>query len=226
MSVIMKEHRNISIADQIFEQLERDILSGKYQRGELLSEVRLAKELEVSRTPIREALLRLEQENLLVESGRGMAVLGISREDMIDMYDIRMRLEGEVGRRAALNITDDQLSELQELVELQRYYIEKQGNSSSEHTKNLDSQFHELLYRSSGSTVYADVLCGLHKKMTKYRMASVSKQSRALQSNNEHMAIYQALAAHDPEKTAEAVLQHAKQALERMESLESVTNLT
>jgi DNA-binding GntR family transcriptional regulator len=49
----MKEHRNISIADQIFEQLEREILSGKYRRGEILSELRLSKELDVSRTPIR-----------------------------------------------------------------------------------------------------------------------------------------------------------------------------
>ena len=52
----MKEHRNISIADQIFEQLEKDILSGRYQRGEVLSELRLSKEMNVSRTPIREAL--------------------------------------------------------------------------------------------------------------------------------------------------------------------------
>ena len=74
----MKEHRNISIADQIFEQLEREILSGKYRRGEILSELRLSKELDVSRTPIREALLRLEQENIVAESGRGMEVIGIS----------------------------------------------------------------------------------------------------------------------------------------------------
>ena len=61
----MKEHKSISIADQIFEQLERDILAGKYQRGETLSELGLAKQLGVSRTPIREAIRRLEQENSL-----------------------------------------------------------------------------------------------------------------------------------------------------------------
>ena len=81
------EHKSISIADQIFDQLEKDILSGKYERGEVLSELRLSKELNVSRTPIREALLRLEQENVLRETGRGMEVIGISGEDMLDMYD-------------------------------------------------------------------------------------------------------------------------------------------
>ena len=218
----MKEHRNISIADQIFDQLEREILSGKYARGEVLSELRLSKELDVSRTPIREALLRLEQENILKETGRGMEVIGISSEDMLDMYDIRLHLEGEAARRAALHISDEQLTQLLELTELQRYYINKQGNSSSEHTKNLDSEFHELLYTSSGSKAYMDVLIRIHKKMTKYRMASFSKQSRALQSNDEHMAIYQALALHDPNAAEQAAITHVRNAMHRMELMEPI----
>ena len=216
----MKEHRNISIADQIFDQLEREILSGKYARGEVLSELRLSKEMDVSRTPIREALLRLEQENILKETGRGMEVIGISNEDMLDMYDIRLHLEGEAARRAAEYITDEQLAELLELTELQRYYINKQGNSSSEHTKNLDSEFHELLYSSCGSKAYMDVLNRLHKKMTKYRMASFSKQSRALQSNDEHMAIYKALASHDPDAAEQTAITHVRNAMHRMELME------
>jgi DNA-binding GntR family transcriptional regulator len=71
------EHRSISIADQIFDQLERDILAGKYVRGEVLSELGLSKQLGVSRTPIREAIRRLEQEDFLEESGRGAVVVGI-----------------------------------------------------------------------------------------------------------------------------------------------------
>ena len=62
----MREHRTISIADQIFEQLERDILTGKYPKGEVLSELRLSSELGVSRTPVREAVRRLEVEDFPV----------------------------------------------------------------------------------------------------------------------------------------------------------------
>ena len=97
----MREHKSISIADQIFEQLERDILTGRYPRGEVLSEMRLSTELGVSRTPIREAIRRLEQEHILEESGRGMVVVGISREDMLDMSEIRVRIEGRAAARAA-----------------------------------------------------------------------------------------------------------------------------
>ena len=68
----MREHKNISIADQIFEQLERDILSGKYPRSTVLSELGLSKELGVSRTPVREAIRRLEQEDIF-EAPQGEA---------------------------------------------------------------------------------------------------------------------------------------------------------
>ena len=107
----MGDHRTISIADQIFELLERDILSGKYSRGEVLSELRLSEELGVSRTPVREAIRRLEQENILEDTGRGAVVVGISKEDMQDMYEIRSRIEDMAAARAAKNITDEQLAE-------------------------------------------------------------------------------------------------------------------
>ena len=84
---MMRDHKPVSIADQVFEQLERDILSGKYPQGEVLSELRLSGELGVSRTPIREAVRRLEQEHILEDTSRGMVVVGISREDIIYALD-------------------------------------------------------------------------------------------------------------------------------------------
>ena len=83
----MRDHRTISIADQIFEQLQDEILSGKYKKGEILSEARLSEELGVSRTPVREAVRRLKQEHLLDETGNGIVVVGISAENMRAMYN-------------------------------------------------------------------------------------------------------------------------------------------
>ena len=214
----MKEHKTISIADQIFEQLERDILSGKYARGEVLSELRLSSELGVSRTPVREAIRRLEQENILEEAGRGVTVVGISKQDMLDMYEIRIRIEGLAAEWAAARIGDEELNQIRETLELQRYYTEK-GGSHSDQIKNLDSQFHELVYRACGSRALTDTLIGLHKKMTKFRMASVSKQSRALQSVEEHEAILAALSAHDAEAAGEAMTAHVVNARDRMRDM-------
>lgn len=219
----MREHRSISIADQIFEQLERDILSGKYPRGEILSEMRLSTELGVSRTPIREAIRRLEQEHILEECGRGVVVVGISREDMLDMYEIRVRIEGRAAARAAENISEEQLKEMGDILDLQRYYIEKQQSGaadSSDHIKNLDSRFHELLYVSCGSKAYRDTLQPMHKKMTKYRKASVSKQSRAVHSLQEHVAIYEALKARDGKRAEELTVRHVENARDSIMSME------
>ncbi len=214
----MKERKSISIADQIFEQLERDILSGKYPRGELLTELRLSEELGVSRTPIREAIRRLEQEDILEEAGRGVTVVGISRQDMLDMYEIRIRIEGLAAEWAAERISDEELGQIRDTLELQRYYIEK-GGSHSDQIKNLDSQFHELVYRACGSRALTDTLLGLHKKMTKFRMASVSKHSRALQSVEEHEAILAALSAHDAAATGAAMTAHVVNARDRMRDM-------
>lgn len=214
------EHRSISIADQIFEQLEKDILAGKYARGEVLSELGLSKELGVSRTPVREAIRRLEQEDFLEESGRGAVVVGITREDMEDMYEIRLHTEGLAARRAAVNVTDEELKAMRDVLDLQRFYCEKSGENSSDHIKNQDSEFHLLFYRSTGSKSYYNTLVALHKRMTKFRKASVSKQSRALQSQQEHEAIYEALAAHDPDAAERAAIRHVQQARARMQDME------
>ena len=215
----MREHKNISIADQIFEQLERDILSGKYPRSTVLSELGLSKELGVSRTPVREAIRRLEQEDILEECGKGMIVVGITPEDMQDMFEIRLAIEGEAARRAAMNISDEQLGRMREILDLQRFYSEKEGENSSDQIKNMDSQFHEILYLASDSRPYIRTLLPLHKRMMKMRKASVSKHSRAMRSLEEHEAIYEALLRHDPDAAEKAVLAHSWNARERMTGL-------
>lgn len=207
----MRDHKTISIADQIFEQLQNEILSGKYKKGEILSEAKLSEELGVSRTPVREAVRRLEQDHILDETSRGLVVVGISTEDMLDMYDIRIQLEGQAAARAAQNITEEQLAELQEVVDLQKFYTEKPGDSPmrSDNIRDMDSKFHELIYEASGSVVYHDTLTNIHKKMLKYRKASVSDKSRAQHSLEEHAAILDALRAHEPELARSRIVKHA-----------------
>ena len=90
----MTGFKTVSLADQVFEKLENDIITGVYPRGEILTELKLVEALGVSRTPIREALRRLEQERLIAESGKGSVVLGITQDDLLDIMDIRQRVEG------------------------------------------------------------------------------------------------------------------------------------
>ena len=216
----MKEHKSISIADQVFMQLEKDILTGKYPRGEVLSEQRLSGELGVSRTPVREAVRRLQQEQLLRDSGKGTVVVGISPEDTMDMYDIRLSVESMAAGRAAEIISDEKLSQMKEILELQRFYVEKQDGDYSERIRNLDTDFHELLYECSGSRVFDSILSELHRKISKYRRASVSKHMRAVNSLTEHEAIYRALSKHDAAAAEKAARQHVENARARLAEME------
>ena len=209
----MLEHKSISLADQVFEHLETDILSGKYQRGEILTESKLSAELGVSRTPIREALRRLEQEHLIEEAPKGSVVVGISEKDLGDIFMIRMKLEGQAAAMAAQNRTDEQLESLREAVEFQEFYLEKHD---ADRIKSMDSRFHETVFKMSGSAVFYDVLLPLHKKILKYRRASVSNTSRAEASVAEHRAIYEAIAASNSVLAEKLIIEHLDNAYMHM----------
>ena len=209
----MIEHRTISLADQVFEHLEINILSGKYSKGETLTESKLSVELGVSRTPIREALRRLEQEHLIEEAPKGVVVVGITEKDLDDIFAIRLKLEGHVAAMAAKNHTEDELAIVREALEFQEFYLDK---NDPDRIKSMDSRFHETIYKMSGSTIFYDVLEPLHKKILKYRKASVSNTSRAEASVAEHRAIYEALVARDSELASKLIVEHLNNAYQHI----------
>ncbi len=205
----MLEHKNYSLADQVFEALETQILCGQYARGEVLTELKLCEEMGVSRTPIREALRRLQQEHLLEDTGKGLKVLGITPADISDIMEVRLQIESLAAARAAERITDEELKNLEETVDLQEFYLTKKD---SDHIKAMDSKFHELIYLYSGSNVFYDTLTPLHNKAQRYRKVSVENRSRAKESVQEHRAIYEALASRNPKLAAEKMQEHTKNA--------------
>ena len=205
----MLTHKTVSLADQVFEHIERDILSGKYERGEIITEGKLSAELGVSRTPVREALRRLDQEHLIEESGKGSVVIGISEKDLEDIFLIRKQLECLAASMAAKNHTDEQLAELKETLELQEFYVTK---ADTEHVKYMDNKFHRILYKLTGSNVFFDTLVPLHRKIQKYRRASLQSKSRAKESVLEHRKVYEAIASRDEDLAAKTVLEHIENA--------------
>ena len=205
------EYKTVSLADQVFERLEAEILSGKYQRGEVVTELQLCAELGVSRTPVREALRRLSQEHLIEDSPRGTVVLGVVRKDFEDMCAIRLRIEGLAVRGFIDNLTDDSLRQLREAVEFQEFYLNK---SDPDHIKAMDSRFHELIYQNCGSAILCDTLSPLHKKVQKFRRLSIEQAGRAETSVKEHRAIYEAIAAKDADLAERLMNEHVGNAMQ------------
>lgn len=185
------EYKTISLADQVFERLEADILMGKYQRGEIITELRLSSELGVSRTPVREAMKRLIQEHLIEETGKGTVVLGLTRKDFEDMCAIRLRIESLAVRGFIDNKTEDSLRELKDAIDLQEFYLVR---DDKDHLKVMDGRFHEAIYKHCGSMMLRDTLAPLHRKLQKFRRLSIERAGRAEKSVQEHREMYEAIA--------------------------------
>ena len=186
----MKSFRTASLADQVFEKLEDDIVYGVYKRGEILTELKLAETLGVSRTPIREALRRLAQERMIEDSGKGSVVLGITKEDLLDIMDIRIRIEGLATLHAANNITQEGIEELTHLMDLQEFYHSK-GDIARLQT--VDDEFHTAICRLSCRNVLYDTLMPLYRKTRLYRKLAMEDQERSPKTLQEHREIYEAI---------------------------------
>lgn len=195
---------NMSLADRVFERLERDIIAGTYEKGEVLTELRLVDELGVSRTPIREALRRLAAERLIDETPKGSVVLGITRRDLEDILMMRVRIEGLIAYFAAQNRTQEQLDEMRHTVELQEYYVSKRDTA---HVVEMDSQFHEMIFTMADHPMLADALRPMHRKIMKFRRESVDILSRAERSVKEHRGLYECIAAGERDR-AESLMTH------------------
>lgn len=205
--------KSISMADIVFNKIEDAILSGEFSQGDIITELKLCEQLNVSRTPVREALTRLKQEGLIKESGKGAVVIGINNKDLFDIYEVRMRIEGLAAAKCAATITDEQLKELNETLELQEFYTAKNQPDS---IKELDSKFHEQIYSYCQNKTLENMLSELHRKVKRYRKTSVSNPERANMAVKEHREIFEAISAHDPQLAEKLTEKHIKNARENI----------
>ena len=208
----MMDYRTVSLSDQVYEHLETDILSGKYERGAIVTELQLCSELGVSRTPVREALRRLFQEHLIEDTPRGTMVLGITPKDYMDMSEIRLRIEELAVRGFIENATEDSLKELNEAVDFQEFYLTR---GDVDHLRALDGRFHDIIYAGCGSRVLQETLARLHKKIQLYRRNAIQAPPRAASSVEEHKAILAAIVAKDADRAVERMHAHILNARER-----------
>ena len=209
----MREFKTTSLADQVFEKLENDIIQGVYPKGEILTELKLVEQLGVSRTPIREALRRLEQERLIADAGKGSIVLGITEDDLLDIMNIRQRVEALAAYYATVNMTDEGRAELAHIVDLQEFYYNK---GDMDHLRRVDDEFHDAICRLSKRNVITDTLVPLHRKTRRYRRIALENRERTAQSMGEHRQIYEAIVSGDAELARQLTAKHIEHAKEHM----------
>ena len=190
-----------SLRGKVYDRIREDILNGVYKEHEELKEATLGKMMDVSRTPVREALRQLELEGLVeIIPNKGARVTGITKKDIDDIYQIRYLLEGLSARWATEHVTEEQLDKMEETLYLTEFHAKK-GNFTQVY--ELDSQFHELMYEASGSKMLNHILSDFHMYVTRIRKTSLALDNRSKNSTEEHRAILEAIKERNADKAEE-----------------------
>ena len=176
-----------SLGHRIFCILRDKILNEEYEKGQKLNEVVLSKELNISRTPIREALKQLELEGLVKSiPNKGVYVLGFSSRDIDDMLEIRVVLESLSVQLAIDRVTQEELDRIKEIYDLLEFYAEK---NDQERFTEVNIDFHEAIYRATHSQYFEQLLSDIN-----YYIHVTSRHSI---KQPEHKEIYEAIVKKD-----------------------------
>lgn len=216
---MLAESDNSSLRIRVFNAIESAILNDEYKEGESLNEIKIARELEVSRTPVREALMQLELEGLVKNiPNKGAVVVGVSEKDIEDIYEIRVRIEGLASRLCAEKITDDELKALGRTVDLQEFYLSK---NDFEQIRKLDGDFHKIIYEASRSRPLRFMLSNFHNYIKRARDISVQAEGRAEKTVSEHRAILKAIREGDGALAEKLTAEHIVNAESNIKAIEN-----
>lgn len=194
----------------VFETLREAIISGKLKAGERLMEVQLAEEMGVSRTPVREAIRKLELEGFVVMVPRkGAYVAGISTKDITEVFEIRAALESLAASLAAERITEEELEELERLLVQVAECAQK---DDLEKLIEIDTQFHDCLYKASRNDRLVQIISNLREQIQRFRTTSLASPGRMKQTLKEHKKIVEAISQRDMKLAHDLAIEHIENA--------------
>jgi DNA-binding GntR family transcriptional regulator len=202
--------RSKSLHEQVYEALRAAILGGDLQAGERLVETQLADWLQVSRTPLREALRQLQQDGLVTaDVNGGLRVTTLTPTEAIELYDCRLALEGLAAAGACVNATPEQLSQIEAYVLRAEGAVHQAPQTvSCQQLLELDYQFHRLIAESSGNRRLVSLLDSLFDAMALLRIQTLKRNPKVLDIQREHRQIYEAIATGNPEVARDAISRH------------------
>lgn len=188
---------NLPLRDQAYNALKDAILSGRFSPGDHLVELEIASSLGLSRSPVREAFRRLEQEGFLHVARSGVIVQQTSFKDIQGVYFVRRHLEGLGAALAAKHATKDEIALLRHALKVMEIALKEKNVKKIVLAGN---RFHAILYSLSDNPYLIDLLTKTYEKIRHFRTVNVSVQRRGRDAVNEHRAIVNAIARHDASK--------------------------
>lgn len=196
------------LRDVIFNTIREAIIVGELKPGERLMEVQLAEKMGVSRTPVREAIRKLELEGLVEMLPRkGAHVADLSVKDIMNVLEVRSTLDGLASTLSAERITDEELKELKHVQQQFANYVEKDNLQG---IIKKDVEFHDIIYRSSRNDKLMQIINNLREQAQRFRVVYLKDYSNPKDIIQEHDEIISAIAARNVEAAQLAAQKHIK----------------
>ena len=197
-----------SLGAKAFLILRDKILNEEYTKGQKLNEVTLAKALEISRTPIREALKQLELEGLVQSiPNKGVYVIGFSPRDIDDMFEIRLALEGLAIQLAIERMDDEHLKVIKEVYTTMEFYTQI---DDAKKVSELNIQFHNSIYQATQSKYFAQLLKDINYYVSVTSRHSILRPQRLDTAIVEHKAILDAIISKDKTLAKKMIKRHIR----------------
>ena len=191
------------IRDEVYDILKDAIISGGYEQGARLIETEIAKQLDVSRTPVREALRKLEIEGLVeYRPHQGTVVAEVDDNEIQEIYQVRKVIESIIAQKAAENISDQQILELKDNIEKFKEATDKQE------IVDLAEQFNNIISEASGYKKLVSILSEIRQYFKMVRVSNHLNPARRESAIEEHVNIADSIIARDPEMAKKYTVEH------------------
>ncbi len=219
MALIMRENLNT----RVYKILKEMIANSRFEPGARINVEKLTKEIGTSRTPIWEAIRRLEQEGLVVHyPSKGTFMNSLSPEQALKLYEVRMVLEGLAARHAAVEINHESLKEMGICLEEQKKIVDEMDMFA--YSQN-DFEFHAFIYNNCGNEYLCEQLENIKNKM---RPLGFHFEHALSQFYSDHLSLYSAMKNHDAKGAEQAIIQHNQHMMEiirgKISSIAAVVN--
>ncbi len=206
LKIDIKEHK--PLRELVYEEIRIQIMNGNIRPGTRLMEVDIAEEIGVSRTPVREAIRKLEKEGLVsIEQRRGAYVSKISKQEMFEILEVRQQMEGLAAFLAASRMTKEQIEKLKK-VEVNYSKAVKSENTLDMITN--DSLFHKMILEGSNNKTLIRLVSPLQEMALRFRYLYYDDISRAVNVPDEHEKIIKAIENGSDEEARQATYNHIK----------------
>jgi DNA-binding GntR family transcriptional regulator len=201
-----KRKKKMLLREQVYAGIKNAIIGGEFEPGRRLIEERLAEDMKTSRTPVREAIQKLEKEGLIQRLPRGgFAVKGVSEEEVEEVFDLRAVLEGYAAYLATARIEEEELNALEAIIKVEEAAL---STMDVEEFIKLDSEFHDSLYKAAKNNRLYGLLNDLRDYMYRYRVILLRYGRKAALAVQDHKEMVESLRAKNARQVEKLVRKH------------------